>query len=176
MFRKGHAIKTCPECKAEYGDDVVFCPQCGKRLVQVEAGRGEIVGGAYRIIEPMGSGWAGVVFKAEHVMMGRATALKVISSTAVSEAGFVDRFREAAHLLSDLSDPRIATVHDMGTDPSSRVFIASEFVEGKSLAAIIEETGLFAPQHFLDIIRPVIQGLESAHALGVIHGSLKPSN
>ncbi len=176
MFERGHAIKTCPECKTEYSDDMVFCPQCGKRLVPVVTDRGGIVGGAYRVIESVGSGWAGVVFKAEHIMMGRTTALKVISSTAASEAGFADRFREAAHLLSDLSDPRIATVHDMGIEAPSRVFIAAEFVEGKSLAAVIEETGLVAPQRFLDIIRPVIQGLGSAHALGLIHGSLKPSN
>lgn len=135
-----------------------------------------MTGGAYRIVEPIGKGWAGVVYRAEHAMMGRPTALKIITSPAIAERDFVDRFREAAHLLSDLSDPRVATVHDMGIDPPNRIYIATDLVEGKSLAALLDEAGPMAPQKVLDIVRLVIRGLRAAHALGVVHGSIKPSN
>jgi len=159
----------------DYGDDLNFCPQCGGELIRRESAGG-MIGGAYRVIEPIGKGWAASVYRAEHVMMGRPTALKVVTSAAVAERDFVDRFREAAHLLSDLSDPRIATVHDMGIDLPNHIYVATDLVEGKSLAAIIREGGPLPPQKVLDIVRIVIKGLRTAHALGVIHGSIKPSN
>ncbi len=144
-------------------------------LVRRESSSG-LIGGAYRIVEPVGRGWAGVVYRAEHVMMGRMTSLKVVTSAGVASSDFIDRFREAAHLLSELSDPRIATIHDMGIEPPNRIYIAADLIEGKSLAAIIAESGPLPPQKVLDVVRAIIKGLQTAHALGVVHGSIKPSN
>lgn len=173
---KGSAIKTCVKCKVDYGDDLNFCPTCGSELLARHAGTGGIIGGAYRIFEPIGKGWAGVVYRAEHTMMGRPTALKVITSPLVSDPGFMERFRQAAHLLSDLRDPHIATVHDMGLELPNRVYVAMELVNGKSIASMIREGGPIGPQRVLDITRDLIKGLRAANVLGVVHGSVKPSN
>lgn len=164
------------KCKVDYGDDLNFCPTCGSELLARHAGAGGLIGGAYRIFEPIGKGWAGIVYRAEHAMMGRPTALKVITSPLVSDPGFMGRFREAAHLLSDLCDPHIATVHDMGLELPNRVYVAMELVKGKSVAAMIREGGPIGPQRVLDIARDLIKGLRAASVLGVVHGSIKPSN
>ncbi len=135
-----------------------------------------MVGGLYRIAETIGRGWAATVYRAEHVMMGRAIALKVVTSDAAADEAFSERFREAARHLSELTNECIATVHDMGTDPPNRVYTVTELVNGRSLADIISDGGAMPPQRVLDIVRPLLKALYCAHVLGVVHGSLKPSN
>jgi len=138
--------------------------------------KGEVVGGSYRVIELIGRGWAGAVYRAEHSMMGRPTAVKIFTSPTVADPAFVERFRQAAHLLSDLDSPFVAMVHDLGLEPPNRVFIASEYVEGKSLAKTLAEEGPIAAQRFLDMMQAVLEGLKSAHDMGVVHGSIKTAN
>jgi len=175
-FEGGRAIKICPKDKTEYGDDIGFCPVCGTHLVSVGLRKGEVIGGSYRIVDLVGRGWAGAVYRAEHSMMGRPTALKVISSPVVADPAFIERFRIAAELLSELDSPHVAMVHDLGLEPPNKIFIATEFVDGKSLARILAEEGPLAPERFLSIIQVVLAGLKSAHDMGLVHGSLKPSN
>ncbi|MHC4714257.1 MAG: protein kinase domain-containing protein [Planctomycetota bacterium] len=130
----------------------------------------------YRIVETIGRGWAATVYRAEHVMMGRTISLKVITSDAAADDAFADRFRDAAQHLSELSHECIATVHDMGIDPPNHVYTVTELINGRSLADIISDGGAMPPQRVLDIIRPLVKALYCAHVLGVVHGSLKPSN
>ena len=176
MPGRGPAIKICPKDRTEFGDDISFCPICGTKVVSIGLRKGEVVGGSYRVLELIGRGWAGAVYRAEHSMMGRPTALKVISSPVVADPAFVERFRKAAQLLSDLDHPNVAIVHDLGLEPPGRVFVASELVEGKSLAKILSDEGPMAGQRCLDVIHFVLDGLKSAHEMGIIHGSIKPSN
>lgn len=173
---RGRAIKICPKDKTEYGDDISFCPICGTHLAAVGLRKGEVVGGSYRVMELLGRGWAGAVYKAEHSMMGRATALKIITSPVVADPAFIERFRQAAASLSELDSPYVAMVHDLGLEQPNRIYIASEYIEGKSLAKMLAEEGPLAAQRFLDIINLVLEGLKSAHEMGVVHGSIKPSN
>jgi serine/threonine-protein kinase len=176
LHGKGVAIKTCVKCKADYRDDVNFCPRCGTALVERESKPGDLIGGAYRIVKSIGDGWASTVYRAEHAMMGRPTALKITTSAAVGESGFMERYREAAHLLSDLSHQRIVTVHDMGVQAPDSIYIASEFVNGKTVGGQLAECAYMDPQRVLDITRAVLNGLRAAHAIGVVHGSIKPAN
>lgn len=170
------AIKICPKERTEYGDDISFCPSCGARLVPGGLRKGEIIGSAYRIIDMIGRGWAGTVYRAEHSMMGRPTALKIVSSPLASEPGFLERFRQAARFISDIESPHVAMVHDLAIDPPNRVFVASELIEGMSLARILLDEGPQSAQRVLDIVRLVIEGLKSIHQTGAAHGCIKPAN
>lgn len=173
---RGRTIKTCIRCKREFTDESNFCPACGSRLTSREAVPADVIGGAYRIVETVGRGWAGTVYRAEHVMMGRAIALKVITSESAADRAFGGRFREAARHLSDLAHDCIATVHDMGVEEPNRVYTVTELVNGRSVAGIVREGGAMPAQRVLDIARAVLGALSSAHSLGVLHGSIKPSN
>lgn len=175
-YEGGLTIKICPKDKTEYGDDISFCPICGTRCVSVGLRKGEVVGGSYRIVDLIGRGWAGAVYRAEHSMMGRPTALKVVSSPVVADPAFIERFRKAAHLLSELDSPQVAMVHDLGLEPPNKIFIASELVAGRSLAKMLADEGPIPAQKFVGIMRVVLEGLKSAHDMGLVHGSMKPSN
>ena len=138
--------------------------------------KGEIIGSSYRIGELIGRGWAGAVYRAEHSMMGRPTALKIITSPMAGDPSFMERFRQAAKHVSDIESPYVAMVHDLGVEPPNRIFIACELVEGKSLARVLSEEGPMAAQKVLDIARGVLEGLKTIHEMGGVHGCLKPSN
>jgi serine/threonine-protein kinase len=124
----------------------------------------------------IGRGWAGAVYRAEHSMMGRPTALKIITSPLASEPAFLERFRQAAKFISDIESPYVAMVHDLGIEPPNRVFVASELIEGMSLARILVEEGPLSAQRVLDIVRLVIEGLKTIHQMGAVHGCIKPTN
>ena len=123
----------------------------------------------YRIVGEIGRGAMGVVYLAEHTVLGRRVAIKTATN---SNHG---RFLREARAASALSHPNIATIHDYGETMDGQPYIVMEYVEGKTLAELIYKGNLTIPQ-CLRIIREVAEALAEAHRHNIIHRDIKPSN
>ena len=122
----------------------------------------------YRVIRELGRGAMGVVYLAEHVVLGRRVAIKTVSSN-------YGRFLREARSASKLSHPNIATIYDYGRTDSGQPYIVMEYVEGKTLSDLIKQGDLTIAKS-LRIIRKVAEALSEAHGHKIIHRDIKPSN
>jgi serine/threonine-protein kinase len=128
--------------------------------------------GQYRVVERLGRGAMGSVYRATDEMLGRDVALKILDTTM---EGATARFRVEAAALARLSHPGIAAVHELVEDDGHLV-MAMEFVRGQTLQQILEHVGVFSPRRAADLCMQALAALEHAHAAGVVHRDLKPGN
>ncbi len=130
--------------------------------------------GAYRIIEPLGAGGMGEVFRARDERLGRDVALKTVAAWAASDPEYLDRLRREARVLASLNHPHIATLH--GLEEAPGVFaLVMELVEGQSLAQRLGKRRM-AVAEVIAIGVQIAEALEAAHRKGIVHRDLKPGN
>ena len=130
--------------------------------------------GGYRIVEQLGRGGTSVVYRAEHVRLGRGAALKLLSP-GLGDADFGDRFLRESRLAASLDHPNIVPVYDAGED-DGLLWIAMACVEGTDLKTLIADEGPLPVRRALSIVGQIASALDAAHARGLVHRDVKPAN
>jgi len=136
---------------------------------------GAVLGQRYVILQILGQGGMGAVYKARDREVDRVVALKVIRPDLAGNAAIIDRFKQELVLSHQVTHKNVVRIYDLGEADGVK-FITMEYIEGKDLRTLIQETKAFSPEEAVENMRQVCRALEAAHAVGVIHRDLKPQN
>jgi eukaryotic-like serine/threonine-protein kinase len=136
---------------------------------------GDVLGDRYEILQLLGEGGMGAVYKARDRELDRAVALKLIRPELASSPAMLARFKQELLLSRQVTHKNVIRIYDLG-DADGVKFITMEFVEGKDLRTLIQEKEKFSPEEAIEIMHQVCEALDAAHSAGVIHRDLKPQN
>ncbi len=182
-------VAACDECcrRLEHASEGSLLGLAREAMATAVADLGETIGTSpalppelhnhprYRVLEQLGAGGMGVVFKAEHRKMGRIVALKVLSGRTMAKAGAIGRFQREVRLASRLSHPNIVIAYD-ADEVGGHHFLIMEYVEGVSLDKLVARRGPLPVTMACHFIRQAALGLKHAHEKGMIHRDIKPHN
>ncbi|MFI5229976.1 MAG: protein kinase, partial [Gemmatimonadales bacterium] len=164
--------KVCPQCGVVYPASARFCETDGSALKLPEQGAdlvGCVVADRYHVIEMLGEGGMGQVYLAEHVKMGRKSALKVMRPSLVKDIDAITRFNREAANASRISHPNVAAVYDFGETSDGLIYLAMELVDGQPLSALLDERPSLPAARAAEIVRQTAEALAAAHELGIVH-------
>ncbi|MBI2931850.1 MAG: protein kinase [Planctomycetes bacterium] len=173
----------CPSCGFAFESQVApglkeACPRCLAAFALAEPEDAPLKPGAsfhgLEILQPIGHGGMGVVYKARQTDLDRLVALKVLSPRLAADPEFIVRFNREAKALAALNHPNIVHVHDVGKD-ADLLYLVMEFVDGVSLRELMRD-GRLSPAQALKIVPQICDALEFAHSHGVLHRDIKPEN
>lgn len=136
---------------------------------------GDLIGGRYEILELLGQGGMGAVYKASDREVNRIVALKLIRADLASDPAILTRFKQELLTAHQVTHKNVIRIYDLSEADGVR-FITMEFIEGVDLRRLLLDQGKFAPEQAVEIIRQVCLALDAAHSVGVIHRDLKPQN
>src|SRR6266566_2783962 len=136
---------------------------------------GAVLAQRYEILEILGEGGMGAVYKAMDRELSRPVALKVIRPDLAGNQAILDRFKQELLLAREVTHKNVIRIYDLG-EAEGMKFITMEYVEGKDLRTLINEKNKLAPEEAVEIMQQVCRALEAAHSVGIIHRDLKPQN
>ncbi|GLW09339.1 hypothetical protein Misp01_44680 [Microtetraspora sp. NBRC 13810] len=138
-----------------------------------------ILSGRYELLESLGQGGMGDVYRARDLELERSVAVKVLPSQFVRHPEFRTRFRREARAAAGLTHPGIAMIHDIGEDTGGEQptpYLVMELIEGRTLAEVLQERGPFPPAEAAQIVIAVLDALEHSHSRDIVHRDIQPSN
>ena len=182
---------TCPRCGAEVDPSVArgICPTCLLKQAALGTGADSIPAAPWtppsveevasefdqlEIIELIGHGGMGAVYKAKQKSLGRLVALKILAPQHADNPDFADRFSREGKILAEVNHPNIVTVHDFGRT-GNFFFLLMEFVDGVNLRQAMT-AGRLSSREALTIVPPICEALQFAHDRGIVHRDIKPEN
>jgi hypothetical protein len=145
----------------------------GEQVVAV-TGTG-VLGGRYALQDVIGTGGMATVWRAHDQVLGRQVAVKVLGQQHAADPGYLARFEREARHAAAVSHPRLVTVFDSGID-RGMPFLVMELVSGRTLRQVLGEAGPLPPGQAVAVAAAVCEGLEAAHAAGLVHRDIKPAN
>ena len=187
----------CPSCQQALHEDAHFCSNCGAPTTPVLISTteireqetlkysrspdpliGRILDSKYEVLERLGQGGMGAVYRAKRLHIGDEVAVKVLHTDLVVEPHAIERFRREARSAAMINHPNVVSIHDFSDGQSSEnpAYIVMEFVRGTSLRGLLRRHGRLSPSRAVDLMRDICAGLGVAHRNGVIHRDLKPDN
>jgi serine/threonine protein kinase len=181
----------CPRCQNENPEGTRFCGRCGRELPgsgETAASttatfqtpskgleRGTTFARRFEIIEEIGKGGMGTVYKAYDNKIREVVALKLLKPEIASDLEVIERFRNEIKLARQVSHRHVCRMYDLGEEWLS-IYISMEYVAGEDLKRFIHRTGHLNEAKAVDLTKQILEGLVEAHRLGVIHRDLKPQN
>ena len=181
----------CPKCQFENPSDSKFCKECGTQVISSEEipasptktletpteelTRGTTFAGRYEIIEELGKGGMGKVYRVEDKKIKEEVALKLIKPEIASDKKTIERFRNELRMARKISHRNVCRMYDLGEEKGTH-YITMEYVPGEDLKSFIRRSEQLTVGKAIFIAKQVCDGLEEAHRLGVIHRDLKPQN
>jgi serine/threonine-protein kinase len=175
--------KICPSCLERYPSDFRVCPRDATGLSEVEEPEekdpllGTTVGDTFSIVRVIGEGGMARVYEGRHVrLQNKRFAIKVLHHMYAQQPNIVARFQREADASSGIAHPNVVDVYDMGITPDGRPFLATEFLEGKDFASLLDERERIDSGVAVHVVRQVCRALAAAHARGVVHRDVKPEN
>ena len=196
----------CPKCSSEVREGAQFCSNCGARAVGVretlvesvataEAGArsgggaktvvssgalaGQVLDGKYELVEQLGAGGMGSVYRARRVHIGDEVAVKILHPAYIADESAVERFRREARAAAQLHHANVVTIHDYGETSAGGgplAYIVMELVAGISLRELLKDEGRLEPRRAAALMRVVCAGVGAAHRRGIVHRDIKPDN
>lgn len=170
--------KVCLSCNKEYPPEMIICPDDDTLLTPllVDTLIGTTLADKYQILEKLGSGGMGLVYKAKHLLMKRLVAIKLMLPQFAASATALKRFRQEAQAASHLNHPNILKVYDFGVTPQGLPYLVMDLLEGTNLSAELTKHNYLPLERALKIFIQTCAALYHAHQKGVIHRDLKPGN
>jgi serine/threonine-protein kinase len=172
-------MPVCATCGTSYASTVRICVRDGTPLLSGRTDNqylGTLLDGKYRIDAFISAGGMGSVYRAQHVMLDKTVAVKVIKNELVTSDEVVARFQREARAASNLHHPNIVSVYDLGQTADGTLYIAMEFIDGPSVKQVIRRNGPLAPRECVDILRQVASALSATHRKQIVHRDLKSDN
>jgi serine/threonine protein kinase/lipopolysaccharide biosynthesis regulator YciM len=191
MGKKDDTIQ-CSNCLSDNTRDSLFCNKCGTRLEEDQGtlayseeqqqqmdrfgfSPGENFGKRYRVIEEIGRGGMGIVYKAEDKELSIKVALKMIRPAQSQNPRFIERFRKETRLARSISHENIIRIYDLGEIDEIK-YISMEYIKGQSLKELINASGSLTIETTTNISKQICDALAAAHRKGIVHQDLKPQN
>ncbi|RDV39181.1 serine/threonine protein kinase [Bradymonadaceae bacterium TMQ3] len=173
-------VKICKSCMVSQKSGGGYCVKCGAPLVPIRAVKdsciGDVVGGKFKIIEPIGSGGMGDVYLGLNEKLGQRVAVKFLNQKFTSDERIVLRFLNEARSYCKVNHPNAVTLLEYGQHENGALYLITEFIDGKSLTEVLRAQGPLERENVVSIGLQVCEVLRAAHAQGVIHRDLKPDN
>jgi serine/threonine-protein kinase len=173
-------VVHCRQCAVELDERARFCSACGAPVTIASPDRdpliGRTIGDAYVILDLIGVGGMGRVYRGEQRMLGRSVAIKVIHQHLLADEQSVARFYTEARAASRLNHPNSVSIIDFGRTGDGILYLVMEFLQGRDLARVAREDGPLPFARICEITGAVLATLDEAHALRVVHRDLKPEN
>ncbi|HEY1957611.1 MAG TPA: protein kinase [Polyangiaceae bacterium] len=175
-------MRPCPQCSSVCDSTHQFCPSCGFPIGKVSQNNGDdpLIGrtlpGGFVILELIGVGGMGRVYRAEQTNLGRTVAVKIVHPHLAGEENAVARFITEARAASRLNHPNSVAVIDFGKTNDGQLYLVMEYLRGKDLARVAYEDGPLPFRRVVDVLRQTLAALAEAHHFDIIHRDLKPEN
>ncbi len=171
-------ILLCPRCGDAYRASHRVCPSDGETLVaaaEIDPRLSTVIGN-YRLVDLLGKGGMGAVYRAEHVYMGTPAAIKILHDRHAGQSEAVERFLQEARAAATIRHPNVVDVNDFGETPDGQCYFVMEHLEGRPLDQVMEEEAPLPLIRAINIINQIGRGVGAAHERGIVHRDLKPEN